>query len=325
MGSTSDGQDLEAGRTNIAQSATELRVDVARLEDGNDSILRVRQGAAFEAFGAIRATAARFGVIGEAGQGAGGGTGLQGIGKTGVEGNGGDVGVEGRGGTGIRGTGVAVGVVGIGINGVIAQGSTVGLSAHGIPPPEGTGLAGTGVHASGTVGVEASSPSFIAVRGTSLGGSAVGFLGGPDPQFGEGAGAYGQSAAQGVMGLTTVPAGTGVYGGGTTTAGGRQIGVRGETATGTGVQGTSFATGTGVSGKSATGRGGVFESTTLAQVRLTPLLSGGPPRDGLAGDLVAVEPAVLNSHASLWFCIQSSSQERAALWGKVQFSEQFRP
>jgi hypothetical protein len=89
------------------------------------------------------------------------------------------------------------------------------------------------VHARGMVGVEASSPSFIAIRGTSLGDSAVGFLGGPDPQFGESTGAYGQSAQQGVMGLTTVPAGTGVYGGGTTTAGGGQIGVRGETFTGT--------------------------------------------------------------------------------------------
>jgi hypothetical protein len=42
------------------------------------------------------------------------------------------------------------------------------------------------------------------------------------------------------MGLTTSPSGRGVYGGGTSTAAGGQIGVRGETVTGVGVQGQSF-------------------------------------------------------------------------------------
>jgi hypothetical protein len=75
----------------------------------------------------------------------------------------------------------------------------------------------------------------IAAVGTSDG-VGLGFLGGKDPQFHGHAGVYGQSDAQGVMGLTTIPKGTGVYGGGTTAANGGQIGVRGETATGVGVE-----------------------------------------------------------------------------------------
>jgi hypothetical protein len=86
----------------------------------------------------------------------------------------------------------------------------------------------------------------IAVQGLSDG-VGSGFLGGKDPQFHQHAGVYGESDQQGVMGLTTVPKGTGVYGGGTTAAKGDQIGVRGETATGVGVQGQSF--GPGLAGK----------------------------------------------------------------------------
>jgi hypothetical protein len=71
----------------------------------------------------------------------------------------------------------------------------------------------------------------------------LGFLGGSDPANNQHAGAYGQSDQQGVMGMTTSPGGTGVYGGGLATAKGSQIGVRGETLTGVGVQGHSFGTG----------------------------------------------------------------------------------
>jgi hypothetical protein len=86
------------------------------------------------------------------------------------------------------------------------------------------------------------------VLATSKGDNALGFLGGSDPVAHQHAGVYGESDQQGVMGLTTSPSGTGVYGGGTDTAVGAQIGVRGETLTGVGVQGTSFAQGTGVVG-----------------------------------------------------------------------------
>jgi hypothetical protein len=88
-----------------------------------------------------------------------------------------------------------------------------------------------------------------------------GFLGGPDPQFGQSAGVYGESTTQGVMGLTTTLGGTGVYGGGRTAAGGGQIGVRGETSTSIGVHGTSFGAGTGVQGTSNTGIGVVAEAS----------------------------------------------------------------
>jgi hypothetical protein len=71
----------------------------------------------------------------------------------------------------------------------------------------------------------------------------MGFLAGRDPKFQQLAGVYGESDQQGVTGLTTVPGGTGVFGGGTDAAAGRQIGVRGETTTGTGVQGKSIGSG----------------------------------------------------------------------------------
>lgn len=87
----------------------------------------------------------------------------------------------------------------------------------------------------------------VGVRGTSFFAPvSFGFLGGTDPTFSQGAGAYGQGPQQGVMGLATTDTGTGIYGGGTSkTYGG--IGVRGETSSGVGVQGQSF--GSGLAGK----------------------------------------------------------------------------
>jgi hypothetical protein len=84
-----------------------------------------------------------------------------------------------------------------------------------------------------------------------------GLLGCKDPQFGQAAGVYGESRAQGVMGLTIQSGGTGVYGGGTTAAGGNQIGVRGETVTGVGVQGQSFGEGVAIQGQSLSGDKGL--------------------------------------------------------------------
>jgi len=88
-------------------------------------------------------------------------------------------------------------------------------------------------------------------------GGAFGFLGGNDLQFHQHAGVYGESDQQGVMGLTTVPKGTGVFGGGTATANGDQIGVRGETQSGVGVQGQSFGEGVAVQGHSLSGDKGL--------------------------------------------------------------------
>jgi hypothetical protein len=119
------------------------------------------------------------------------------------------------------------------------------------------------------------------VLGRSIVTGSEGKLGGKDPQFQQHVGVYGQSNQQGVMGLTTVPGGTGVYGGGTTTTNGAQIGVRGETQTNVGVQGVSFGsglgvegqsnTGIGVFGKSVTGRAAMFEGDVevTGDIRLT--------------------------------------------------------
>jgi hypothetical protein len=85
------------------------------------------------------------------------------------------------------------------------------------------------------------------VFGTNKADNALGFLGGNDRVFHQHAGIYGESDQQGVMGLTSSASGTGVYGGGTNPNAGGQIGVRGETFTGVGVQGQSF--GAGVAGK----------------------------------------------------------------------------
>jgi hypothetical protein len=71
----------------------------------------------------------------------------------------------------------------------------------------------------------------------------MGQLGCSDPQFHQHAGVYGESDQQGDMGLATVPGGTGVFGSGTTNAAGKQIGVRGETGSGRGVQGESIDSG----------------------------------------------------------------------------------
>lgn len=72
-------------------------------------------------------------------------------------------------------------------------------------------------------------------------------LAGKDPIFHQLAAVYGQSDNQGVMGLTTSNAGTGVYGGNVGPIAANGFGVRGETAGGVGVQGQSF--GSGLAGK----------------------------------------------------------------------------
>jgi len=86
-----------------------------------------------------------------------------------------------------------------------------------------TGSEGTGVYGNG----------FYAVRGDSPNGT--GFIGGIDPQFKQKAGVYGSSDAQGVVGASTGGHGTAVYGNSTD-----GIAMRGETNTGTAIQGTAF-------------------------------------------------------------------------------------
>ncbi len=126
--------------------------------------------------------------------------------------------------------------------------------------PGHTGVYGGGTHAAGgsQIGVRGETVTGIGVKGQSFGGNgnAMGFLSGTDPNSPhKHAGVYGESDQNGVMGLTTNSQGTGVFGGGTHAAGGSQIGVRGETTVGVGVQGQSFGSGTGVNGISQSGPG----------------------------------------------------------------------
>ena len=118
------------------------------------------------------------------------------------------------------------------------------------------------------VGVENDSGR-IGVIGSNLGSKAFGMLAGNDPDFNQHAGVYGQSDQQGVIGLTTIPEGTGVYGGGTAAAGGEQIGVRGETGNGIGVKGLSNASGIGVEGISNIGTGVHGESAKTGVAGVT--------------------------------------------------------
>lgn len=131
-------------------------------------------------------------------------------------------------------------------NGVIGVSHQGDIGVHGINNGNGWGAAG---------------------NNTNSGSS--GFLGGQDPQFNQSAGVYGESRQQGVMGLTTVPEGKGVYGGGTTNAGGKQIGVMGETGTGVGVWGNSTGSGAGVRGLSQNGAGVLGQSEAANGVLAT--------------------------------------------------------
>jgi hypothetical protein len=128
------------------------------------------------------------------------------------------------------------------------QPGVYGLNTADSPP-------GPGVLGAGPVGVEGSGGeigvhgkgAYFGVQGErndfTSGFTEKGFLACLDPVFQQRAGVYGESAQQGVMGITTSDSGTGVYGGGAAHAhapGSNCIGVRGETFTGVGVQGQSF-------------------------------------------------------------------------------------
>jgi len=104
----------------------------------------------------------------------------------------------------------------------------------------GFGVSGDSNNKAGVLGTGFRGPG---VQGQLQAADTMGFLGGRDPVFQQLAGVFGTSIQQGVMGLTAAPKGTGVYGGGTAATGGDQIGVRGETISGVGVQGQSFGSG----------------------------------------------------------------------------------
>lgn len=102
---------------------------------------------------------------------------------------------------------------------------------------------------------------------------------------------------------------TGVYGMG-------PRGVVGETDTDIGVFGLA---------NKNTGRGGVFQSTRSAQVRLVPqkAIPGERPKlpkDGLGGDLIATVDNV--NQCSLWFCVQGAGASPAR-WAQVLLGAAF--
>ena len=96
-----------------------------------------------------------------------------------------------------------------------------------------------GINDQAGIGVNGQSQAGMGVRGASTVNGALGFLGGADPVFSQHAGVYGHSDQQGVIGMAGA-GGTGIFGGNTTGGG---FGVRGETTTGTAVQGVSFGAG----------------------------------------------------------------------------------
>jgi hypothetical protein len=125
----------------------------------------------------------------------------------------------------------------IGVFGIAISEATLGDP---ITPVVGTGVYG---NSQSGHGVRGETQNGTAVQGTRFDSGAFGFLGGSDPKFGQDAGVFGQSKRQGVIGISSDDAGTGVYGFSEGEGADRGFGVRGETNNGIGVQGRSFAGG----------------------------------------------------------------------------------
>ena len=117
---------------------------------------------------------------------------------------------------------------------------------------------------------------------------------------------------------------------------GAGVGVHGQSISSSGIHGES-RTGPGVTGHSGSGRGGVFSSTDIAQLQLTPVpahdlrpadLRPAPlPADGMPGDffvrnLPETVPtpdghARIRLRAELWFCVLSASGSTPAEWKQI--------
>lgn len=166
--------------------------------------------------------------------------------------------------------------------GVVVRGLEIGV--------DGTGL-----------GIEGSSRRPYGIRGTATPGTGVAGYG----QIGvEGNGDY--------IGVQGVGDNSGVFGDSSKPDG---IGVEGNSPTGVGVYGRSEE-GTAVLGRSKFGRGGLFESERVAQVRLVPdrqaTLTPQLPKEGQVGDLKMIRNTVevndvegtrVEDRCSLWLCI----------------------
>jgi hypothetical protein len=87
-----------------------------------------------------------------------------------------------------------------------------------------------------------------------------------------------------------------------------------------GIQGIA-QDGAGVVGISLSGRGGIFESVTEAQLKLVPIDRDSPsfkfPSDGQTGDLLVVTSKDIGQ---LWFCDKGQSGNTGARWSRIALS-----
>jgi hypothetical protein len=251
----------------------------------------------------------------------GGGVGIIGRGNRGAPGV---VGFEGGetdetipAGTGIYGTG-NVGIIGRGDKGAPGVGGFEGRETDETIPP-GTGIYGKG--SNGVVGVGTDGPGVSGTGSAGTGSAGTGSPGvigtggkGPDPEAKQGTGVVG-TGGTGVVGVGgDGPTGTGVYG---------------ESQTSVYPDPKRHADGTGVYGTSKAGRGAVFESKKVAQLRLVPHFKTNKlPCEAEAGDLCVINPLPEDERdpdpegsAQLWFCVKGAwkPEGEPALWKRVLF------
>src|SRR5918996_445663 len=296
-GSTGSGQDIESGRTNMAESTTvvqggrpsELNVSFNGLavfeagarRDGDQRPDKTVSGVLGRGWNGADTPAQRQPGAGVIGVGAPNrGPGMVGLGG-GVRipstflGSPGNLGEDGLGGTG------AIGIGGPGDSTAPTAASDV---ATDVPTLPGAGLVGQGG---------------ISFFSTPVAGSL-------DPGVGNGPGVVGVAGFGGT--------GVGVLG-----VSGSLPGVSGTSTSASGVVGTS-GSGAGVAGGSDTNRGGWFSSGSVAQIHLaplrTPLTNPNGVIAGLAGDLLVLTPRADRIGATLWFCTTTGDVTTAS-WVNV--------
>jgi hypothetical protein len=226
--------------------------------------------------------------------------------EIGVYGAGKQLGVAGRceNGAGVKGSSPLLGVYGIGSSTSAAKEAAKGKEPK---SPRTTGVLGDGYfNATGVVGV-----CFRGDERTDMG-LGIGIMGASNADSEDevpgvrGAGVVGMSTKElplgdGYTNLPVLP----------NQQENQQGNVDGE---GTGVWGLSDA-GVGVHGQSKQGRGGVFESQAIAQIRLKPTQNNvALPSEGEAGDLFV---KLVSNRAELWFCILGYDGETSAQWQKI--------